>query len=66
MDAIAIFGFVETLPEDVQQTLRREALKRQIPLEAVIREALIELADNINGPAPSGGDATQTDAEAAA
>lgn len=49
MDAIAIFGLMESLPEETQQALRREALRRQVALEAVIREALIELADNING-----------------
>lgn len=49
MDAIVFLGVLEALPQEARDALTREALKRGVPVEEIICEGLIEMADAING-----------------
>lgn len=49
MQTIAIFGVLEELPEPTREALTRESIRRGVAVSEIIREALIETADRLNG-----------------
>lgn len=49
MQTIAIYGVLEELPEQTRDALTRESIRRGVAVAEIIREALIETADRLNG-----------------